>query len=174
MSRQTNLILRGALWPPFSCRDAEQTLCPIQTGELRRTINGELCYLGSSGHHKYRTTIRCQDHTVPAMQHLWVGAEIEVACIARIWETHTDRADGVITLSRNAVRTTLEVLKNRGHPIPYEWQNENTIVIPQAHQQTVLVGYAPILHMRLVNFHYLEKEWAAQDFTTWQLDLEEI
>ena len=175
MTQQTNLVIRGGFFPPFSCREAEQTLTPLQTGELRRTINGELCYIGASRHHKYQTSIKCQDRNIPALQHLWVGAEVEVECLARIWEGHEMTSESLsVQLSRKYVPLSIEVLDQAGHAVSYELLENNQIKIPVALNSSVLIGYAPILKMRIKNFHYCTKEWAVVDPNAWQIDLEEI
>jgi hypothetical protein len=168
-------MIRGGSFPPFSCREAEQTLTPLQTGELRRTINGELCYIGASQHHKYQTSIKCQDRNNPALQHLWVGAEVEVECLARLWESHDIVADDLaVQLSRPYVLSSVEVINQAGHAVEYEVLDNHHIKIPVAVNSSVLIGYAPILKMRIKNFQYCTKEWAIADPNTWQIDLEEI
>src|SRR5579863_7001661 len=85
MSSESILTLSGVGFPSFSCREAEQTLVPLRTGELRRTVNGDLCYTGPTHHHKYLSMVTCQEKNAPGIQQLWVGAEVILNFLIKIF-----------------------------------------------------------------------------------------
>lgn len=83
---ESELILSRGGFPPLSARGCVQHLMPVETGALRRTINGGLVYTGKTGTHKYRSLISCEDKASLALEGLWRGSEVRVGCIQRLWQ----------------------------------------------------------------------------------------
>ena len=82
---ETELILSVGGLPPLSARDCVQELIPIEQGRLRRTINGELIFVGKQWS-KYRSVIYCTDKTTLATNGLIPGTVVKVGCIQRLWQ----------------------------------------------------------------------------------------
>ena len=79
------LTLSGIGVPPYSARDASQTLEPIGSSQqLRRTINGELIDISRAEFRKYRSTISCVDQQPPAIDGVWPGQVLTVGCISEL------------------------------------------------------------------------------------------
>jgi hypothetical protein len=80
----TLLVITGLI-TPYSARGLRQTLVPIrQSGNIRRTVNGELVDLSIDLFQKYASTITCNDQRVPALDGVWPGMELTVDCVAEL------------------------------------------------------------------------------------------
>lgn len=85
MPDTSNLVISGALIPPYSIRKATQTWAPIaQQGDLRRTVNGELINLSAPQFEKYASVISCEDQQCPALDGVWKGRVVTVDWIAEL------------------------------------------------------------------------------------------
>jgi hypothetical protein len=81
----TYLAITGPGINPWSARGLRQTLEPIaQAASFRRTINGDLRNLAVEQFEKYRSTISCEDVTVPALDGVWPGLILTVDCAAEL------------------------------------------------------------------------------------------
>ena len=72
---ETELVISGVGLPPLSARGCVQELVPLAMGQFRRTVNGDLVFLGTNGK-KYRTSISCEDKAVIATDGLEVGCQL--------------------------------------------------------------------------------------------------
>lgn len=72
--------------PLYSARGLTQELSPVQEAkpQPRRTINGELRWLGISAMQKYASTITCKDVEAPALDGVWPGMVILVNCVQQL------------------------------------------------------------------------------------------
>lgn len=168
---ESNLIIEGVGFPSLSCRDVTQTLTPIPQGELRRSVNGELCYVGTKRHHKYKSLVLCADQNLPGVQQLWVGATVLVQCVSTLWENAVLGTETSHRLSRSAVPGSLEVVAENGEPLAHSY-DDGVVALPGGAGEKVMVSYRPILKMRITAFDFKEEEWA--DGTQWRLSLEEV
>jgi hypothetical protein len=93
---ESELIINRGGFPPLSARGCIQSLMPIESGVLKRTINGSLVYTGKGPAHKYRSIISCEDKASLAMEGFWRGSELKVGCIQRIGvlDSHKSRRIG--------------------------------------------------------------------------------
>lgn len=83
---ETDLVIDGIYIPPYAARNLSQTLDPIDdAGVLQYTINGTLLDLSDSNFQKYRSTISCTDHQLPALNGVWPGRLVTVHCISRLY-----------------------------------------------------------------------------------------
>jgi hypothetical protein len=69
---------------PYSARGLKGTLSPISAAsgsdKLRRTVNGTLIDISAPQMHKYQLEIGGSDQAPPALDGLWVGMQVDVAC----------------------------------------------------------------------------------------------
>ena len=113
MSYDTRLTLSGIGVPPYSARGLTQTLEPIDaSAQLRRTVNGALIDLSYEPFRKYKSTISCEDQEPPAIDGVWPGQIVTVACVAelcfvtaggspaRLPVERSERTEGVFTFYR--------------------------------------------------------------------------
>ncbi len=166
---ETVLEIKGIGFPAFSCRDVKQTLVPIATGEMCRTVNGELRHIGSQNHKKFKTTLRCHDQALPGMQQSWVGAPLTVHCVSILFEQF--ESDELVKLSRAPVPGSVSVMNYLGHKVSFEIEGD-CILSHESPQGILRISYRPILEMRLISFEMQEQEWG--DGASWQMLLEEI
>jgi hypothetical protein len=81
----TLLVISGMGFSPYAARGLTQMLQPIeQAKQLRRTASGKLVDVSTGQFRKYRSTISCADHRVPAIDGIWPGMVVTVSCIAEL------------------------------------------------------------------------------------------
>lgn len=167
--QESELIIEGIVFPRFSSRGVRQTLTNIKTSELKRTINGELLYLGQASHHKFKCLIQCQDLKSIGLNDLWVGSMVNVSCIVPLIQ----RFEGVgpFALMRKARGESIRVDDTFGHKFDCEFDGDKTISIngPLGPYE---ITYLPILQMRITAINTGVHEWDAQE--QWSLELEEV
>ena len=164
--RETDIVLSLGGFPPLSARNCQQTLEPIKRGHLKRTIKGDLVYLGRDTHHKYQSVIKCEDKEAPVLENVWKGQDVHVACIQRLWQRAYDTT---VILDRLPRERSIIVLSNHEPILPQHLEG-STITLP--HADECIVGYQPLLNMKLVDFHLYYNEW--HETGGWPLNLVEV
>lgn len=161
--------------PAFSARGCSQTLTPLKCGDLKRTVNGELCYLGQKKHHKYVSSVRCQDRFTPPFENFWRGEEVQVSCLQRLCQKIIgDGETRVFNLDRCNIQSSERVASTTGEEVLlYETGDKSvTFATPPQKGDVLFVTYRPLLSMRVITFHLETDEWGNK--TSWHLNLEEI
>ena len=168
---ESEFSIEGVLFPLFSCRDVKQTLSPTKTGLFRRTLSGDLEYLGLEGAQKYASKIYGSDSTLPPFHQNWVGQSVTVSCATTLTESCVVSDQQTITLNREAVDGSVlyngEVLK----------KGEGDLQAPHFQVQvdpgeTILVSYRPVLKAMMTGFSYKDYEW--ENRVDWTLSIEEV
>lgn len=163
---ETALVLsRGGL-PPKSARGCIQELIPISQGQFKRTVNGDLIFMGMR-EKKYKTTISCQDTTVIATDDLIPGSIIQVSCIQPLWQKIIG---GKATLERQPVVGSISIVDENKNPVHLVRCENNNIEI--ATIEAAYISYRPILTMRIISYSLKTNEWGVK--SGWRLELEEI
>ncbi|MBW8309835.1 MAG: hypothetical protein K0M45_09440 [Candidatus Paracaedibacteraceae bacterium] len=163
---ETELVISRSGFPPLSARGCIQELVPIALGQFRRTVNGDLVFLGTHGK-KYKSTISCEDKTVIATDNLDIGGIVDVNCIQRLWQ----RCEGDrVTLDRLPADGSVYAINGQHHPLPIISIEGKEIVIES--DQPYFVSYRPLLTMRIIRYVLKTDEWGLK--AGWQMDLEEI
>lgn len=173
--RETELTIEGGGFPPFSARECHQVLTSIPNGEYRRTIEGRLIFIGNETHHKYRTKIRGQDKTIPAIEKWWRGGQVHVGCIQRLCQEFL--GDGI----HKSIR--LARLPIEGSVVVFDEAKENAKVLKVQEAEVVLeevppkgkrlfISYRPLLEMMMTHHAIETDEWGHQ--VGWALELEEV
>lgn len=82
----TLLVMSTIGVPLYSARGLTQTLTPVAEAKPtpRRTINGELRWLGLTQMQKYDSTITCTDQQAPAFDGVWPGMAVLVDCVQEL------------------------------------------------------------------------------------------
>ena len=82
----TLLVMSTIGVPLYSARGLTQVLTPAPEAKPtpRRTINGELRWLGLSQMRKYDSTITCVDQQAPALDGIWPGQAVLVNCVCEL------------------------------------------------------------------------------------------
>lgn len=168
---ETELILSVGGFPPLSARGCIQQITPLEQGKLRRTINGELIFIGQPIS-KYRTVIYCTDKTSLATDGIRPGSPVQVGCIQRLWQkVIPDQNNGSITLERPPVEGSITVIDENQKSIEVQSVDNQEIKLKDR-KNTYYVGYRPWLNMRTVRYNLQTNEWGLK--AGWQLELEEI
>lgn len=166
---ESELILSRGGFPPLSARGCVQHLMPIETGALRRTINGVLIYTGIPLTHKYRSIISCEDKAALALEGFWRGSELRVGCIQRVWQKVFGPQ---VLLERDPVEGSVFVLTAQQQEKEIQEVRGRTIAFTNQNDEEVFVSYRPWLDMRVVTFSLMTNEWGLT--AGWRLVLEEI
>lgn len=170
---QTELTLsRGGL-PPMSARGCIQELKSLPQGEFKRTINGELVFIGH-GTHKYISTVKCTDQTVMATEGLQIGDEIIVGCIQQLCQKippHSKSLD--IILERIPIPQSIYIIDEKKKDyLDFRYKNNSNKVHISPFSKDLFIFYNPQLRMRVLSFILTTDEWNMK--TGWTLELEEI
>ena len=82
----TLLVMSPIGVPLYSCRGLTQTLTPVAEAKPtpRRTINGELRWLGLTQMQKYESVISCTDQDAPRLDGIWPGQAVLVNCVCEL------------------------------------------------------------------------------------------
>jgi hypothetical protein len=153
----------------LSARGCIQHLLPIESGELRRTINGALIYTGKVLTHKYRSLITCQDKATLALEGFWRGSELRVGCIQRLWQK---TMGAQVLLERDPVVDSVFAINCNQEARKIEEVKGRKVVLEEGFATEIYVSYRPWLDMRVVNFSLITNEWGLS--AGWRLELEEI
>lgn len=166
---ETQLVISQGGFPPLSARGCEQELVPLSLGQFRRTINGDLVFLGFRGK-RYKSIISCQDKAVLATDGLEPGTIVNINCIQRLWQ----KAKGSkVTLDRSPVKHSISAIDAGKKTIPILSLNGQEIMLEvESEDQESFISYRPILEMRVIRYSLTTNEWGGK--TGWRLELEEV
>ena len=165
------MILSLGGLPPLSARGCVQELLPVEQGKMRRTINGELVFVGTP-RSKYRSIIHCSDKTSLATDGLSPGAVVQVGCIQRLWQkVLPDTNNNPIRLERAAVEESVVAMDESQKMISVERLGVDQIRLKER-RLPCFVSYRPWLSMRTVRYSLHTNEWGLK--AGWRLELEEI
>ena len=168
MMPETDLTLSCGGLPPWSSRNCTQELQPIATGELRRTVNGELLYTGLKSYEKYWSLIKCRDRAPLAFDSLWCGQEMTVGCIQRLWQPISGKS---CVLARDYVQDSIVMTDEKGQPLKVQNQDARKLEWEGSIERG-FISYCPLLKTRVVSFGYDTDEWELE--VSWFLKVEEI
>lgn len=163
---ETELVISRSGLPPLSARGCIQELVPLAMGQFRRTINGDLVFLGTNGK-KYKSTISCEDKTVVATDGLAIGTIVEVSCIQRLWQQCNG---GKVFLDRMPAERSIHVIDQKHNPVSIVCYDGRELTIGT--EQPCFVSYRPLLTMRITRYVLKTDEWGVK--TGWQMELEEV
>lgn len=154
----------------YSGSNCTQTITPILAGKLQRTINGKLIYLGTTTHHKYRTSIMGKDKSPLALDGVWKGEVVKVDFIQRLSQgipSHYKR----VTLYRSPVEKSVQLFGKEGKRMEALSIAGSIIDLP-LNFSGGFVSYRPQMTMMVKDYSLETNEWGHA--VGWRLDLEEI
>lgn len=161
------ILGKGKVIPPFSTRECIQTLIPISHGSLRRTINGNLVYVGYKGYRKFHSTIACKDKIPPGFEGLWKGDLVKVGCIQALTQT-VPKKTSKLQLEREALSLHLYDTTTKRWSV--KQGSDRWISLPPEFPGG-FITYTPLLLMMVKTYHLEVDEWGLT--VGWKLELEE-
>jgi hypothetical protein len=163
---ETELIIEGCGFPPLSARGCRQELTIVEQGAFRRTVNGDLAYVGPKTH-KYKSVIRCEDKiTLVNEGVLMRGAVVRIGCLQRLWQ---QGSKGIMTLEREAVDGSITCIDHLQNQQPVRIIDAKSV---EVFGDNAFVSYRPWLLMRVVALKLHTDEWDLK--AGWSLELEEV
>ncbi len=163
---ETELIIEGCGFPPLSARGCQQELSIVEQGTFRRTVNGDLNYVGPKSH-KYKSVIRCEDKTTLVNEGVVMrGATVRVGCLQRLWQ---QGSCGFMTLEREAVSGSIAGIDRRQKSRIVRLIDAKTV---ELFDDDTFISYRPWLVMRVIALTLNTDEWGLK--AGWVLELEEI
>ncbi|MES2252818.1 MAG: hypothetical protein V4482_03930 [Pseudomonadota bacterium] len=171
---ETELIIEGCGFPPFSARGCQQELSQVEQGAFRRTVNGQLTYLGPKNH-KYRSIIRCEDKVTLVTEGVLArGQVVRIGCLQRLWQqVNVEAASGPVTLEREAVAGSVGCLDAFQKSVDVRVVDAKTVEVMMACAAgDVFISYRPWLSMRVISLALHTDEWGLK--AGWRLELEEV
>lgn len=172
MSDETVLVL-GTIPLPFgSSRFISQTIQPIDNGDVRRTVNGNLRDMTRVENQKFESQISSTDQATPALAGLWKGNEILVECMKKFRDPVVP-AGLAITLIRDPVVVSVfgyvAATCEKILPDTIGGVGNRDITF---FSNVDYVEYRPIINFMVLANSINEDEPAAEE--GWQIDLEEV
>lgn len=166
---ETELIIEGCGFPPLSARGCNQELTIVEQCAFRRTVNGDLAYLGPKDQ-KYRSVIHCEDKVTLVNEGVLArGMIVRIGCLQRLWQ----QGYGRVTLEREAVTGSVVALDAAQKAVEMHLIDSKTIqVTSEGDHANVFVSYRPWLSMRVISLTLRTDEWGLK--AGWRLELEEI
>lgn len=161
------IIDKGNILTKFCARECTQTLTLLPQGVLRRTINGNLVYVGHKGHQKFKSQISCKDQATPALSGVWEGTLLKVGCLQALTQIVPQEADH-IDLERPFVDFQLFDNAGQSHD---SLESEGKRVFLDSTFPGGYIRYQPSLKMIVKKYELETNEWGLS--VGWRLDLEE-
>jgi hypothetical protein len=131
----TLLVMNTIGVPLYSARGLTQTLTPVSEAkpQPRRTINGELRWLGLTQMRKYESTISCTDQQAPALDGIWPGQAVLINCVCELSTRVGDGFDRTV-VPGTTPRTTEDGFVYYYPQIAFMVVDHNTSMDEYAHQ----------------------------------------
>lgn len=172
MTDETVLKLGDIPLPAGSSRFISQTLQPIDNGDVRRTVNGNLRDMTRFENRKFESQLSSTDQATPALGGLWKGSEVLVECMKKLRDPVVP-AGQATTLIRDPVVDSVfgYVADPCEKIIPDSVGGVGNRDITFL-QDVDYVEYRPIINFMVLANSINEDEPAAEE--GWQIDLEEV
>lgn len=166
---ETELIIEGCGFPPLSARGCSQELTIVEQGIFRRTVNGDLAYLGPDSH-KYRSVIHCEDKVTLVNEGVLArGSIVRIGCLQRLWQ----QGNGRVMLEREAVAESVAAVDAEQKAVGVQVIDSKTVeVVNASGNEKIFISYRPWLSMRVISLMLRTDEWGLK--AGWRLELEEI
>lgn len=110
-SNSTLLSIDGIEFSDYASRGISMTLELVDSGDLRRDVNGTLRNLTLEQFRKYRISIQCTEHEAPELTGIWKGSEITVTCIPGLGVENTTDETLVLDMMVETFQTERDELE---------------------------------------------------------------
>lgn len=172
MTEETVLVFGDIVLPKGSSRFLTQTIQPIDNGDVRRTVNGNLRDLTRVENRKFETQISSTDQATPALAGVWKGSVHVVECVKKFRDNFSP-AGAAITLIRDPVVASVFGYVadpcEKIAPSSVGGVGNRDITFSE---DVDYVEYRPILTLMILANSVNEDEAAAEE--GWQIDAEEV
>jgi len=168
MSNETILVLGDLVIPIGAGRGISQTLQPIDNGDLRRTVNGELIDLTRVENRKFESQVSTIDQASPTLAGIWKGSQLIVEFIENLRQSELVPTTS-FTLIRDPVVSSIVGRDVNGDKVAVNTVVDRDITFVSA---VKYVEFRPILTMLVVAMSFNIDEYAAEE--GWTIDLEEV
>lgn len=173
MSSPSNLILDVLGLGDGSGLGIRESLRPLENGQRRRTINGELRHTGVSAFRQYELTISSEDVQPPALGDLWPGDTLTVVPVSEIGLVIPPIAVDIV-LPRLPHPGSVRTRSKGGLQRPFSVDGRVVRLFSPAEEPT-RVYFRPVLTMMLTEpWSQDEAESGGPRGTSWSIELAEV
>jgi len=172
MTDETVLKFGDIALPTGSSRFISQTLQPIDNGDVRRTVNGNLRDMTRDENRKFEGQLSSTDQATPALAGVWKGSIHIVECVKKFRDNLSPAAAAVTLIRDPVVGSVFGYVADpceKVLPDTVGGVGNRDITFPQ---DVDYIEYRPILTMMVLANSINEDEAAAEE--GWQIDLEEV
>ena len=151
-------------------RQIKESLSPVDSGDLRRTINGALTSLVDPAFRKFKLSVSCDDMHTPGFASAWKGRQLTVRPSSDL--TDLIAVGGISrTLERDPVAGSVRAVDVDGATVAFTVAGR-VVTLGAAAAKTTRLFYRPVLVMLVASWSTDQDEAGAT--TSWQLELEEV
>lgn len=171
MTYETVLKLGSLIIPAGAGRGISQTLKPIDNGDLRRTVNGELTDLTRIQNRKFESQISVTDMSIPTLSGLWKGDVLSIECISKLNELVSPES-ATHTIQRDPVTDSIKGYDSSGVKVPllsFGGTGNRDLTFDG---NVAYIEFRPILEMMILSMSFNHDEYEAE--AGWTIDLEEV
>lgn len=172
---ETNLHLSIGGLPPLSARGCSEVLRLAPLGEMKRTINGELIFIGEDSIKKYSCLIKGKDKAPPALEGLTRGQKVTVGCLSYLTQKFISKEPNqTVALERDPIPHSLYAFTSERNAIDLSEIKKRTVTFSSSlpEGQEIYLSYRPQLEMIVIDLGTETDEWNLT--CGWYLKLEEI
>lgn len=163
----SELLIEGVHFPQYALTGCVQEVFPLGKKNLfKRTVNGELVYVGDAIDQKYGMIISCAEDSFPSLNHFVQGNSVKVSSIIPLTQSLNE---GKCLLSKSAVLGSIRVCDREGNIAEFSTSGQEIIA---KNLTEGCVTYRPQLIMRITHFSLIWDEWGEK--SRWTLELDEI
>lgn len=171
----TALTLSIGGMTPLCAEECMEILAPLCLGQTKRTINGDLIFLGEEEIKKYACVIKGKGRMPPALEGLKRGKKVKVGCLS--WLTQKFMGDGrtkEVSLEKEPVsQSVVAYTETQEHWTIGQHEHRKMVFnTPPPLGTTVFITYRPHLWMMVLELGFETHEWDLH--CQWFLKMEEV
>lgn len=169
LADDTLLVIAGPALPRWSARGLTESLEPVDNGRLRRTVNGDLAFVGDAGGRKYAVSVAARDTRAPAFAGQWRGSAVTIDCVSMLSQWAASGTS--VTLGRTPVSGSVEAETADGASVTVSGVS-GAVATLAANPSGAFVRFRPQLACLVDSFSQDTDEWGAA--VGWSLKLVEV
>ena len=160
---------KSIYFPIGSARDIETVISLVNSGDLRRTLNGKLIDLTRDELKKYAVSLSSSGIDFPTLSGLFKGERVEVSPPKHFSKLSTSSPQ---SLDRKAHAGSVSVTDTVTNGAVSHTVSQDGLSVSFSSSNPVLIRYQPILTCRITSLSMTHEEFSIS--SDWSMDMEEI